>query len=348
MAEILTYSQSLTSLTGGRGDYHMHFLRYEEVPTHIAQKLIEEAKKEQEDASALVSQPERTCGSRATIPRRRLRRDVQAAHQASRGGNRLWNGAARVRSCASRARASAGSARSASGRSSSGERASASRPTGESYVDVCPLCQEIAIENGWIKEGSPTTPTVPAAPRAGARLSLVGALRPAPHGAEATGRARADPAPAVRARAGDGRGGRPLQRERLPAHDRRHREEPRRAEGVRSCRSRASTARSWSRSPGRSPGTSTASPPDSAQPVRLAERGHELGELEATFTEWNAQPRRGGRARARHRTGLASAWLSTGHDSYNQRQDDLLRHPAASSRPSCTTGWSSTTRTTRT
>jgi len=32
MAEILTYSQALTSLTGGRGDYHMHFLRYEEVP----------------------------------------------------------------------------------------------------------------------------------------------------------------------------------------------------------------------------------------------------------------------------------------------------------------------------
>ena len=32
MAEILTYSQSLTSLTGGRGDYHMHFLRYDEVP----------------------------------------------------------------------------------------------------------------------------------------------------------------------------------------------------------------------------------------------------------------------------------------------------------------------------
>src|SRR5438067_6127962 len=32
MAEILTYSQALTSITGGRGDYHMHFLRYEEVP----------------------------------------------------------------------------------------------------------------------------------------------------------------------------------------------------------------------------------------------------------------------------------------------------------------------------
>ena len=47
MAEILTYSQSLTSLTGGRGDYHMQFLRYDEVPAHIAQKVIEEAKKEQ-------------------------------------------------------------------------------------------------------------------------------------------------------------------------------------------------------------------------------------------------------------------------------------------------------------
>jgi elongation factor G len=50
MAEILTYSQSLTSLTGGRGDYHMHFLRYEEVPSHIAQKIIDETKKEREEA----------------------------------------------------------------------------------------------------------------------------------------------------------------------------------------------------------------------------------------------------------------------------------------------------------
>src|SRR6202521_2733328 len=52
MAEVLTYSQSLTSLTGGRGDYAMHFLRYEEVPTHIAQKLIDEAKKAKEAVKA--------------------------------------------------------------------------------------------------------------------------------------------------------------------------------------------------------------------------------------------------------------------------------------------------------
>ena len=51
MSEILTYSQSLTSLTGGRGDYHMSFARYEEVPAHIAQKVIAEAKKEKEEAA---------------------------------------------------------------------------------------------------------------------------------------------------------------------------------------------------------------------------------------------------------------------------------------------------------
>jgi elongation factor G len=52
MAEILTYAQSLTSLTGGRGDYHMHFARYEEVPTHIAQRVIAERKQELEEAKA--------------------------------------------------------------------------------------------------------------------------------------------------------------------------------------------------------------------------------------------------------------------------------------------------------
>jgi elongation factor G len=52
LAELLSYSQSLTSLTGGRGDYHMQFLRYEEVPAHIAQKVIDEAKKEKEAVTA--------------------------------------------------------------------------------------------------------------------------------------------------------------------------------------------------------------------------------------------------------------------------------------------------------
>jgi elongation factor G len=52
LAEILTYGPALTSLTGGRGDYHMHFLRYDEVPAHVAQKVIEATKKEQEEEKA--------------------------------------------------------------------------------------------------------------------------------------------------------------------------------------------------------------------------------------------------------------------------------------------------------
>ena len=50
MAEMLTYGQALTSMTGGRGDYHMQFLRYDEVPGHVAEKLIAETKKEREEA----------------------------------------------------------------------------------------------------------------------------------------------------------------------------------------------------------------------------------------------------------------------------------------------------------
>jgi len=52
LAEVLTYSQSLTSLTGGRGDYSMHFVRYEEVPAHIAQRVIDESKKDKEAVPA--------------------------------------------------------------------------------------------------------------------------------------------------------------------------------------------------------------------------------------------------------------------------------------------------------
>jgi elongation factor G len=52
LAEVLTYSQSLTSMTGGRGDYSMSFLRYEEVPSHVAQKVIEETRRAREEATA--------------------------------------------------------------------------------------------------------------------------------------------------------------------------------------------------------------------------------------------------------------------------------------------------------
>lgn len=40
MAEMLTYEQTLTSHTGGRGSYHMEFSHYDEVPSHLQGKII--------------------------------------------------------------------------------------------------------------------------------------------------------------------------------------------------------------------------------------------------------------------------------------------------------------------
>ena len=48
MAEVLDYAPDLRAITGGRGDYTMDFLRYEEVPGHIAQKVVADAKSDGE------------------------------------------------------------------------------------------------------------------------------------------------------------------------------------------------------------------------------------------------------------------------------------------------------------
>ena len=52
-----------------------------------------------------------------------------------------------------------------------GERAIQFAPNGVDFVDVCPLCQEQAVEYGWLKEGSPTSPTMPESRRR-RRLSI--------------------------------------------------------------------------------------------------------------------------------------------------------------------------------
>jgi elongation factor G len=47
MAEMLRYASDLRSITGGRGSFEMSFSHYEEVPAHIAQKVVEEARQRQ-------------------------------------------------------------------------------------------------------------------------------------------------------------------------------------------------------------------------------------------------------------------------------------------------------------
>ena len=48
MAEVLDYARDLRQITGGRGDYTMEFARHEEIPSHLAQKVISEAGSQQE------------------------------------------------------------------------------------------------------------------------------------------------------------------------------------------------------------------------------------------------------------------------------------------------------------
>ena len=47
MSEMLTYAPDLRALTGGQGEYTLEFLRYEEIPSHLAQKVAEKAREEE-------------------------------------------------------------------------------------------------------------------------------------------------------------------------------------------------------------------------------------------------------------------------------------------------------------
>jgi hypothetical protein len=178
-----------------------------------------------------------------------------------------------------------------------GERATRFSPGGsrDDYVDVCPLCQEIALEHGWIKEGSPTTPRLPAERRRGrGRTSLVRLLAPQ--------RRQAQP-PVV---------SEPILR-RLSEPEQAAVEAANLFNESDHRRSVAGIAKSLGR-----PRASIVSlsgvnaelvitvawdiswyqyrvSAESLQPVRLAERGHEPGQLEPSFTSWNARVEDDGR-----------------------------------------------------
>ncbi len=50
LAEVLKYAPDLTSMTSGRGSFSMEFSHYEEVPAHMAEKVIAASKAEQKEA----------------------------------------------------------------------------------------------------------------------------------------------------------------------------------------------------------------------------------------------------------------------------------------------------------
>jgi elongation factor G len=52
MSEMLSYAPDLRSITGGQGDYGMEFVRYDEVPGHMASKIVAEAKQAAEAVKA--------------------------------------------------------------------------------------------------------------------------------------------------------------------------------------------------------------------------------------------------------------------------------------------------------
>jgi hypothetical protein len=167
-----------------------------------------------------------------------------------------------------------------------GERSVRYSPNGEDFVDVCPLCQEVALDHGWVKEGSPTTPVVGdrRRKRLGPLASLFESRKTPPE--------RVVDEPILR---------------RLS--------EPEKAMVEASELFNSSAFRRTVAGIAKSLGEPKASvvplsgpnaevvvtvawdiswyqyrvTPESGQPVRLAERGHDPRELETMFTSWNAK-----------------------------------------------------------
>ena len=166
-----------------------------------------------------------------------------------------------------------------------GERTVRYSPDGDSYVDVCPLCQETALEHGWIKEGSPTTPVVADRRRRSWLSSFLGdTRRPAVESVadEPILRRLSEPELAM-VEAAD------LFNEsafrRTIAGIAKSLGEPKASiVPLSGTSSEAVLTVAWDIS-----WYQYRISPDSGQPVRLAERGHDPRELEASFTGWNAK-----------------------------------------------------------
>jgi hypothetical protein len=164
---------------------------------------------------------------------------------------------------------------------------------GAELVDVCSLCQEEAVESGWLKEGAPTTPFVPDERRRRGPLDLRSIF----------GNRRAAEAPVA---------SEPILR-RLSDEELGMVDAADLFNGSQFRRTIGGVAKSLGEPQASIVTFSGVNPelvitvawdiswyqyrvaPDSAQPIRLAERGHELDELDGRYTQWNAHVETGGR-----------------------------------------------------
>jgi hypothetical protein len=172
-----------------------------------------------------------------------------------------------------------------------GERAVSFAPTeGAELVDVCPLCQELAVEAGWIKEGAPTTPTLENGRRRRRRKRNLVEFLGLTRSSEEEALARQEP---ILRKLSDG------EVALLEAADLFNGSAYRRTVGgiAKSLGEPSASIVPLSGTSGELAVTVAWElswyqyrvSPDSGQPVRLERRGHELTELDEGFKDWNAQ-----------------------------------------------------------
>ena len=158
---------------------------------------------------------------------------------------------------------------------------------GAELVDVCPLCQETAVEHGWLKEGAPTQATIAGDRRRRRRglASFLGLSR-------SNGETVAPPEPILRRLSDD-------EMALLEAADLFNASMYRRTVGgiAKSLGEARASIVPLSGAAGELAVTVAWDlswyqyrvSPESAQPVRLERRGHELDELEESFKGWNTR-----------------------------------------------------------
>jgi hypothetical protein len=160
-------------------------------------------------------------------------------------------------------------------------------PDGNEFVDVCPLCSEVALDHGWVREGHAVSPALQQHPRRRRQRTLWQALLGTDDEAEPV-----VSEPILRRLSDD-------ELTLVEAADLFNQSDFRRTvAGV--AKSLGEPKVSIIPLPGVNAETVLTFAwditwyqyrvtPDAAQPVRIADRGHDIDEVESTFARWNAR-----------------------------------------------------------